>query len=255
MVNQEQELQIYDFSIFTEQNARDAFGLKFHDRAEGYLSDWLERAKTEIVSDEERKRLEKLHRKLSYYIRSWNSRELREKFIAPIIEVVDFDIPELEISAFAKRELRIVYQKSIIQGKVEWMVAKGPFEPSSPFFFIHVEPNKGEIPISFGKYKKEKDSSNDPVGQLLATLFTAQFLNQHTPTPTLFNPKPTSFGHIPLYGSYILGRFWFFVRLKDKQYYISQAYNSAEMEGLLEILKMLKAQKQMIIELVTKKLN
>ena len=242
MKNQEQELPKYNFSSFTEQNVRDAFGLKSHAKAEGYLSDWLEHAKTETISDEEKKQLEKLHRKLSYYIRGWNEQELREKFIIPVIEIVDFDVPELEITAFAEREMRIVYQKSIIQGKVEWMVAKGPFEPSSPFFFIH-------------EYKKEKDSSNDPVGQLLATLFTAQLLNKHIPKPTLFNPKPTSFDHIPLYGTYVVGRLWFFVRLKDSHYYISQAYNSAEMEDLSRILKMLKAQKQMIIELVTKKLT
>ena len=66
------------------------------------------------------------------------------------------------------------------------------------------------------RYKKEKDSSNDPLGQLLVTLCSAQLLNQQKPKPSLFNPKPTNFEHIPLYGIYIVGRYWFFVRLKNK---------------------------------------
>jgi len=47
-----------------------------------------------------------------------------------------------------------------------------------------------------------------------------------------------------------LGRLWFFVRLKDKRYYISESYDSTKMDELIFIYKMLKAQKQMIIDLV-----
>ena len=98
--------------------------------------------------------------------------------------------------------------------------------------------------------KKEKDSSNDPLGQLLVTLCTARLLNNKKPKVTLFNPNPTSFSHIPLYGIYIIGRLWFFVRIKDQQYYISKSYNAEEMKDLEFIVKMLKAQKQMIIDLI-----
>ncbi|MGB0931340.1 MAG: hypothetical protein ACPGVB_11215 [Chitinophagales bacterium] len=40
--------------------------------------------------------------------------------------------------------------------------------------------------------------------------------------------------------------------MKDKRYFISKAYNSEGMEDLVFILKMLKAQKEMIVELVEK---
>ena len=58
-----------------------------------------------------------------------------------------------------------------------------------------------------------------------------------------------NFENVPLYGIYIIGRFWFFVRLKNKRFFVSEAYNAQEMEDLIFIFKMLKAQKQMIIHL------
>ncbi len=183
------------------------------------------------------KHAEHLHKKLKRYVRNWNEQELRAKFISQVVQMVDFDLYQLKVTSFEEREMKTNYKGNILQGKVEWMVASGLYAPKQPFFFIH-------------EYKKEKESSNDPVGQLLVTLYVAQLLNNQKPEATLFNPKPASFSHIPLYGTYIIGRLWFFVRLKDKRYYISKAYNSEEMDELIFIYKMLKAQKQMIIDLV-----
>ena len=190
-----------------------------------------------MVSDEELKRLERLVKKMRLYIRGWNEQELRERFIIPVVELVDFDMYDLKIASFAERDLKAEYNNAILQGKVEWMVARGIFAPKEPFFFIH-------------EYKKEKNAANDPLGQLLVTLCTAQLLNQKTPDPTLFNAAPKSFEDIPLYGVYILGRFWFFVRLKNREYYVSKAYNAEEMKDLIFIVQMLKAQKKMVIDLV-----
>ncbi|MGB0929558.1 MAG: hypothetical protein ACPGVB_02195 [Chitinophagales bacterium] len=240
MKNKETKMPTYTFSSFTEEMVRNAFGLKQVLEAEGFLSDWLKQAETHSIEEEELQRLSKLNQKLRLFIRGWNEQELREKFISSVLEIVDFDLYELEVASFAEREMKVTYNNSVIQGKVEWMVASGLYAPRHPFFFIH-------------EHKKEKDSSNDPLGQLLVTLWTAQLLNSQKEEITLFNPKPTSFSHVPLYGIYIIGRFWFFVRLKGKNYYISDGYNSEKMEELILILKMLKAQKEMIIKLVEKK--
>lgn len=237
MKNTQSKLPVYTFSSFTEEMVRDAFGVKQELNAEGFLTDWLEKAETVEINNEEHKSLARLNQKLKIFVRGWNEQELRGKFIDPLIELVDFDLYSLEVAAFAEREMKITYNQNILQGKVEWMVARGVYAPKQPFFFIH-------------EYKKEKDASNDPVGQLLVTLCVAQILNKQKSKVTLFNPKPVSFENIPLYGIYIVGRYWFFVRLKDKQYYISKSYNSEEMEDLHFIFRMLKAQKEMIIELV-----
>lgn len=237
MKNTTNKLQTYTFSSFTESMTIKAFKLKQHFEPEGYLMSWLNRAKDISIEVHEEKRLIYLNQKLQLLIRGWNEQELREKFISQVIELVDFDIYKHEVFAFAEREMKITYNQSIIQGKVEWMVAKGLYTPEQPFFFIH-------------EYKKEQEAANDPVGQLLVTLCVAQLLNKQKPQPTLFNPEPVSFEEIPLYGTYIIGRSWFFVRLKDQKYYISKAYDSTKIEDLRFVLKMLKAQKQMIIELV-----
>lgn len=231
---------IYEFPSFTEDMVRKAFGLQQTLKVEGFLSNWVECAKSISIDSAEEKQLERLNKKVNLYVRGWNEQELREKLIAPVIDLVDYDLYDLQIAAFAEREMKVTYNKSIIKGKVEWMVAQGISDPTQPFFFIH--------PDSY-RDKKEIDASNDPVGQLLATLCTAQLLNGQELKPTLFKPTPHSFSDIPLYGTYIVGRFWFFVRLKEKEYYISKAYNSEELEDLVFILKMLKAQKEMIVEL------
>ena len=237
MKDTDNKKSIYKFSSFTEDMVMDAFGLKQELEVENYLSDWLSKAEATPIGEYELNRLIALNEKLKLFVRSWNEQELREKFISQILQMVDFDLYKLKVASFAEREMKVAYNNNIIHGKVEWMVASGLYAPKHPFFFIH-------------EYKKEKDSSNDPVGQLLVTLWAAQRLNNQKPEVTLFNPKPVSFSHVPLYGTYIIGRFWFFVRLKDKRYYISKAYNSEEMDELQFILKMLKAQKQMIIDLV-----
>ncbi len=236
----ENKLPLYAFSSFTEAMAVKAFGLKQQLEVEGYLTDWIQKAAHITIDKNEHQSLVQLNKKLRLLVRTWNEQELREKFIALLLAIVDFDLYDLEVLSFAEREMKVEYNQSILQGKVEWMVASGLYMPEQPFFFIH-------------EYKKEKDSSNDPVGQLLITLCVAQLLNQRKPSVSLFNPHPTSFAHIPLYGIYIVGRLWFFVRLKEKRYYISKAYNSEEMADLIFILKMLKAQKQMIVELIEKK--
>ncbi|MGB0931353.1 MAG: hypothetical protein ACPGVB_11285 [Chitinophagales bacterium] len=237
MKNTTNKLPTYTFSSFTETMATDAFKLKQQLEAEGYLTDWLQEAEKITVDDQEQENLQRLNRKLLLFVRGWNEQELREKFISPIIDMIDFDLYDMEIVSFAEREMKVTYNNNIIQGKVEWMVASGLYVPKQPFFFIH-------------EYKKEKDSSNDPLGQLLVTLCVAQLLNNQKPKATLFNPEPTSFTNIPLYGTYIIGRLWFFVRLKDKRYYISESYDSTKVDELIFIYKMLKAQKQMIIDLV-----
>jgi len=64
-----------------------------------------------------------------------------------------------------------------------------------------------------------------------------------------FETKSRTFAEVPICGIYVIGRFWWFVRLIDNKYFISNAYNSSEKEDLEFILKMLKVQKQMIFKM------
>jgi hypothetical protein len=88
------------------------------------------------------------------------------------------------------------------------MVAQGKQIPRHPFFFLH-------------EYKSEKASGNDPLGQLLIAMVYAQKENAD---------------NRPLYGVYVLGRFWFFVLLEDKIYSVSPAFDATKTEDLATIL-------------------
>ena len=70
------------------------------------------------------------------------------------------------------------------------ITATGKRVPKHPYFFIH-------------EYKKELESSSDPLGQLMIAMVAAQHLNQD--------------GN-PLYGAYVVGRSWNFVILDGKEY-------------------------------------
>ncbi|MGB0929195.1 MAG: hypothetical protein ACPGVB_00370, partial [Chitinophagales bacterium] len=113
--------------------------------------------------------------------------------------------------------------------------AIGRSQPRTPFFFIH-------------EYKRQEGSSNDTKGQLLASMLAAHILNQTPPTPTLFNPLPKHDKNMPIYGCYIIGRWWFFVVLHEGAYCVSESYDAMKKEKLHKIISILKKQKQMIID-------
>lgn len=52
----------------------------------------------------------------------------------------------------------------------------------------------------------------------------------------------------PIYGCYVQGRFWFFSILIGKQYIISDAYDSVNIEELKQIISILRKMKLIIQE-------
>lgn len=227
-------------SDFTHENANEAFGLVQQFKKSDLLDLWIKRAKMNEISAEEKVVLNRLQDKLLIYGKAWNGQELKERFIAPLTELVDFYNFELKFGAFSHRELTINIKDTKVSGQVDWIVASGQYEPRQPFFFLNTHMLDGS-------------NGTDPVGQLLATLHISKILNQTPIQPSIFNPKPTIIEHIPMYGAYVIGSLWYFVRLKSNQYYISPAYDATYTEELHNIFRMLKAQKSMILDLVTNK--
>jgi hypothetical protein len=78
------------------------------------------------------------------------------------------------------------------------MVASGQYEPESPYFFIH-------------EYKKTKGTDADPEGQLLITMLAARTLSETTE---------------PLYGCFVLSKFWHFVYLEGNEYCVSEGFDA-----------------------------
>jgi hypothetical protein len=155
-------------------------------------------------------------------IETWTEQELITKHIAPIINLVDYFGDGY--NDFADRTFGYDFGDINLSGAMDLLIARGKREPKTPYFCLH-------------EYKKERNGKGEPRGQLLAEMLVAQALNRDA---------KTNFDTI--YGCYIVGRNWFWVVLKDKEYAVSKAYDSTQIEDLEEIFMILMKVKQIIEE-------
>ncbi len=210
------------FKQWTRDKLREKFDLK---RAIDHpdLLSWL--ATEAPIDAEEMSILERWRKKMLLYVDYWNEEEVKIKFIGTILTLTDYDTENL--SAFADREFGGVVDEVELTGKPDFIVARGKQEMKSPFFFLH-------------EYKKELDNdSPDPAGQLLAAMLVAYTQNLEV----------EKLKEKPVYGAYVVGRAWYFVMLKAREYCISLAYDATHKDQLIEILRILKANRQMIREI------
>jgi hypothetical protein len=150
---------------------------------------------------------------------NWNEDELKMQFISPLLYLVDYnDHPKYH--PFSQRPMRMKTKEAELYGIVEWVLASGKQTPREPFFFLH-------------EYKKEQGTDNDPLGQLLAAMLTAQHYNQDA--------------NRVLYGCYIVGKDWYFIALHGKQYATTLAYNVTELDKLQQVFSQLTYLKQLIL--------
>jgi hypothetical protein len=211
-----------NFKYWTRDKLRERFGLK-RLKNNPILMEWLE-AKMELT-DFEITYLKFLQNALKEYVDYWNEEEVKLKFIGHLITLVQFDTENL--SAFAERELSGTVDGEELSGFPDLMVARGKQEVHNPFFFLH-------------EYKKELDNNTpDPAGQLLSAMLLAYEKNKDV----------LQMAEKPIYGTYVVGRQWFFVVLKDREYAISLAYDATHDEELLNILCIMKVARQKIREI------
>lgn len=159
--------------------------------------------------------IEKLRFQLQQNAAFWNDDELKFFFISQLISIVDFTSDKYKV--FTQRPMSATIDNVVLKGVVDFVIATGIGEPQSPFFFLH-------------EYKQERKGANDPLAQLLSEMLVAQALNKHK---------------FPLYGCYILGRFWFFVVLEGTEYCISNAFNAAD-QDIFKVVSILHRTKKYI---------
>lgn len=210
------------FKNWNRDKLYERFGLKrTYDHP--ILLEWLQ-AKIEIETIESSILL-RLNKKMRKYVDYWNEEEVKLKFIGHIITLADYDTDNL--SAFADRYFEGEVDGEILSGVPDFMVARGKQEVKSPFFFLH-------------EYKKELDNdSPDPAGQLLAAMLLAYEHNLQVP----------ELSKKPVYGAYVIGRQWFFVILQGREYAISDSYSSTHEDELLDIFRIMKANREKIREI------
>jgi hypothetical protein len=212
------------FKTWTREKLRKRFGLeRTYDHP--LLLEWLNISSSVALQQFEIDTLMRLRAKMLRYVDYWNEEEVKLKFIGHVITLTDYDTDS--ISAFADRHLEGTVDGELLSGEPDLMVAQGKQEVSAPFFFLH-------------EYKKELDNdSPDPAGQCLAAMLVAQELNLDTPPMT----------NLPIYGAYVVGRYWYFVVLKGKEYSITDGFMATHEDDLLSILRMLKVTRQKMREI------
>lgn len=119
MSNQDKNYEIIDFSNLEEVDVMQLFHLKIKMDATDAYKNWeLKIADVEITNLENNK-LARLCKKLNFYIRGWNETELSQKFIAQIVEMIDFDNPELAVASFSERFIEANYENKRVRGKAD----------------------------------------------------------------------------------------------------------------------------------------
>lgn len=145
-------------------------------------------------------------------IESWNEEELKMKFISFILQLSDIEENKY-IRTFFEKTIEATVEGVYLKTKTDFMIAKGVLDlVKTPYFH-------------FQEYKKEKDPHGDPLGQLLEAFLIAQAMNQ--------NGKP-------MYGAYIVGRYWYFVTMEAKEYCVSPSYDSTKEAELMQIIAVLR---------------
>ncbi|MEM1326291.1 MAG: hypothetical protein AAGI23_10075 [Bacteroidota bacterium] len=198
------------FKYWKTQEVEEVFGIVPEEDSD-LMTDWL--AADGDISEKEQEQLAYLKRRLTEKVAFWNEAAIKFYFIGPLMSLVDYDTDLY--NSFLEQQLSVKVDESItVSGNLDFLVATGKQIPRTPFFALH-------------EYKPEPNVSTDPMGQLLMGMVAAQKANQAK-------------GHdYPLYGTYVVGRFWFFVILNGNTYSKSLAYDATQQDltSIFHILK------------------
>ena len=200
------------FRNWKAQEVEEIFGLKrVYESAS--LRKWLS---TEQIFDElTLTTAERLRQELLRNVDAWNEAALKFFFIGPFVGLIGFNAETY--SGFLEQTLTVEQDGIVARGNVDFMVANGREIARAPFYVLH-------------EYKSEPYAL-DPKGQLLVGMVAAQRYNQ------------AQNHDIPIFGSYVFGRYWFFVLLHGNSYIISKGYDATERDDNLQMLAILRTVK------------
>ena len=174
------------------------------------------------LSDDIEQFLLTLIEKNKFLMKSYNEEDLKIKFIAKLLNYIDFQSYENNFREFYELVISYKAEKFIFAGTTDFVVSKGLLYSQKPYFFIQ-------------EFKKGIRGS-DPEPQLLAELISAVELNNET----------------SMRGAYIVGAIWNFVILEKLgkntyHYFVSENFDSTKIEDLKGIYRNLVFVKEEII--------
>jgi hypothetical protein len=176
------------------------------------MQQWIDAEHT--ITDDYKIRIKRHQALLVKMADAWNEDELKFFFIGPFIAEAELHT-EL-YKPFTQRNMTIKLPELELNGKVEFMLAKGRVMPRKPFFFLH-------------EYKQERRRETDPLAQVLLAMLAARIENQHD-----FDD----------YGCYVVGRNWFFVLFKGDVYEVSESFDATKEDDLFRIFMMIREVKR-----------
>ncbi len=168
------------------------------------------------INQREEDFLKELIRRNELSLDKYNEQTLVTKFIAPLLNRVNFNTEKFRDWYQYKISCEINDWKLI--GQPDYFVATGLKKPNKPYFFIH-------------EFKPMK-SVGVPDEQLVTELLVAIHLNKTN----------------EIKGCYVTNRHWFFVILEKLenshyQYYVSKSYDGLDIDDLKKIYTYLQAVK------------
>ena len=182
------------------------------------LEDWLDVSYE--LTDYELITLKNKHQEMVSEGDYWNEEELKIRFIAFLLYVAAIDVKNV-IKVFFERPLKSLVNKKNLSVVCDCLVATplGINTPKEPYFFLQ-------------EFKRGKGNPDDPEEQMLTAMLIAQQKNE--------NPSP-------LYGSWVIGRTWFFAVLNGNEYCVGSSFDATKWEDLKQIVFILRHIKDLIL--------
>ena len=204
--------------VWSEAELVDTFSLHKTKQTAPLLIDWLNATTT--FNEVEQQNVAELRAEAQENIEAWNEEDLKMNFIAFIIRLAGLKSTTY-IRTFYEKTVEATVNGYFLKTKTDFMIAKGVLDlVKVPYFhfqeYISTKLNAG---------KKDRDPNGDPIAQLVEAFLIAQEKNK--------NGKP-------LYGCYVIGRFWYFVTMEGKNYCVSNPYDCTDEADLNQIIAILR---------------
>jgi hypothetical protein len=212
-------MKTFNYSSVTLNKLEEIFDIeKIHDRS--VFDTWF--SKEYNFAAEDNAFLERLINKNIDHINNYTELELISKFIAPILNQIDFEIKDKHIRDWYEVQLKYETENFGFNGRCDFVVAKGYDKPINPYFFIQ---------------EFKQTTSAFPEYQLLSEMIVATKLNNTN--------------HIK--GAFIIGSIWVFMILNQLdynkyQYCLSRKYDGIELDDLKQIYQLLQQVKSELME-------
>ncbi|MCI5179907.1 MAG: hypothetical protein D3911_11430 [Candidatus Electrothrix sp. AW3_4] len=213
---------IYYFSKITDIELRKAVRIK-QNFSKDVFSAWF--SDQPALKEDDIHFLTELLQKEFNFIRIYNEEDLKVKFIAPILNRIDFRDLTREIRDFYEEKITYKTDQFVFTGTTDFLISKGLEYSEKPYFFIQ-------------EFKRGKESSY-PEAQLLSELIAGIELSSCT----------------AMKGAYIVGAIWNFViveKLAEHTYrfFVSVNFDSSKLEDLIGIYRNLLFVKEEITSMV-----